>query len=100
MALLMIPHDSLEPQLAALLDPSLRQEAAERVNSAIMASCSQQTVSGLRTLLRMRCYSENKARDYGLNVPDKLDIGLRGDDLEASAHDVQGSDSNEAMITT
>ncbi|KAF4125380.1 Pfam:RanBPM CRA [Geosmithia morbida] len=87
MALLMIPHDSLEPQLAALLDPALRQDAAEKVNSAIMANRSLQTASGLRTLLRMRCYTENRAREYGIPIPPKLDIGLRSEDNDGSNND-------------
>ena len=98
MALLMIPHDSLEPQLAALLDPSLRQDAAERVNKAIIASRSNRTIAGIRDLVKMRCWAENRSRDLHIGIPDKLDIGLHGDDSEQS---MDGNENgHDAMITT
>lgn len=98
MALLMIPHDSLEPQLAALLDPNLRQDAAERVNNAIIASRSKRTIAGIRNLVKMRCWAENKSRDLGLPLPDRLDIGLRGDDVDSS--DQSGENGQDPMVTT
>lgn len=101
MALLMIPHDSLEPQLAALLDPSLRQDAAERVNNAIIASRSKRTIAGIRNLVKMRCWAENRSRELGLPLPDRLDIGLHGDELDSSDQSGQsGENGHDPMVTT
>jgi hypothetical protein len=98
MMLLMIPQDSLDPPLAALLDPSLRQDAAERVNNAILARRSRRTIAGIRNLVKMRCWAENKSRELGLSVPEKLDIGLHGEESEDS--DQSGENGHEPMITT
>lgn len=98
MMLLMIPQDSLDPPLAALLDPSLRQDAAERVNNAILARRSRRTIAGIRNLVKMRCWAENKTRELGLSVPEKLDIGLHGEESDGS--DQSGENGHEPMITT
>lgn len=98
MMLLMIPQDSLDPPLAALLDPSLRQDAAERVNNAILARRSKRTIAGIRNLVKMRCWAENKCRELGLSLPEKLDIGLHGEESDDS--DQSGENGHEPMITT
>lgn len=98
MALLMIPHESLDPQLAGLLDPSLRQSAAERVNKAIIASRSNRTIAGIRNLVKMRCWAENRSRELHLGIPDRLDIGLHGDESDQSV--ASGENGHDAMITT
>lgn len=89
MALLLIPHDSLEPQLAALLDPGLREQAAERVNRAIIASRSKRTIAGIRDLVRMRCWAEQRSREAKMPLPEKLYLGLHGDKWS------QSNDGNE-----
>lgn len=101
MALLFIPQDSLEPQLAALLDPSLRRDAADRVNNAIIASRSKRTIAGIRSLVKMRCWAENKSRDFSMPLPDRLDIGLHGDEPDSSSSSGRDNENgHEPMITS
>lgn len=95
MALLLIPQADLEPPLAALLDPSLRRVAADRVNMAIMERREQRTVAGIRNLVKMRCWAENRARDAGIAVPDSLPVGLHGEGNEGSLEN-----GHDAIIPT
>ncbi|KAG8417883.1 hypothetical protein J3458_005336 [Metarhizium acridum] len=101
MALLLFPPDSLEPQLAALLDPELRRTAADSVNKAILEKQSARRAAAIRQLVRMRVWAENTARDKGISLPDRFDIGLRGE--EQRHHDCQQShigNGHEPMVTS
>ncbi|CAI6087766.1 unnamed protein product, partial [Clonostachys chloroleuca] len=113
MALLLIPKESLEPPLAALLDPSIRRETADRVNRAIMERQSRRVIAGIRNLVKMRCWAENTARDSGIPLPDNIDIGLHGDDSDSLSNSLTHSENgrhfdngthhengHEPMITT
>jgi len=80
MALLMIPRNQLEPPLAAMLDTKVRTDAAERVIGAIMATRSRRTMAGIRDLVKLRVWAENKGRMLSANViPDDLSIYLNDD---------------------
>lgn len=100
MALLLFPPDGLEPQLAALLDPELRRAAADSVNKAILEKQSTRREAAIRQLVKMRAWAENTARDKGMSIPDRLDIGLKGDEsdhhLQAQFHNDNG---HEPMLT-
>lgn len=101
MALLLFPPDGLEPQLAALLDPELRRSAADSVNKAILEKHSARRAAAIRQLVKMRAWAENTARDKGSSLPDRLDIGLRGEDQ--SQHNRQQShlgNGHEPMVTS
>ncbi|KID88720.1 CTLH domain-containing protein [Metarhizium guizhouense ARSEF 977] len=101
MALLLFPPDSLEPQLASLLDPELRRTAADSVNKAILEKQSARRAAAIRQLVKMRAWAENTARDKGISLPDRLDIGLRGE--EQGHHDCQQShigNGHEPMVTS
>lgn len=101
MALLLIPQESLEPALAALLDPALRRDAADRVNKAIIEKHTSRTIAGIRNLVKMRCWAETNARAANVTFPDPLDIGLHGDDAAAQArYDADTESGNEAMVTS
>ncbi|KAF2188122.1 hypothetical protein K469DRAFT_703579 [Zopfia rhizophila CBS 207.26] len=88
MALLIFPPENLSPQLAELLKPSLRQEVANRVNEAILASLGARREARLRNLVRLRSWAENKAREAGKDLPAVLPLGLNDD---------KGEDEDEAM---
>ncbi|KEY66617.1 hypothetical protein S7711_01911 [Stachybotrys chartarum IBT 7711] len=101
MALFFYPKEDLDPHLATLLDPTLRREAADSVNKAILDRQFQRQETAIHQLVRMRAWVEAKARDKGCNLPERLDIGLKGEDAESQ--DLQGSstdDSHDPMITT
>jgi hypothetical protein len=98
MALLFFPKESLDSQLAYLLDPNLRRETADNVNKAILERQSRRREAAIRQLVRMRAWAESKARNKSANLPDRLDIGLRGED--ADDHSQPSENRNEAMITT
>jgi hypothetical protein len=98
MALLLIPSDAREPQLAALLEPELRREVADSVNRAILERQSRRREAAIRQLVRMRVWAENTARDKRKNLPDRLDIGLNGEEPDSPRpHTGNGHDP---MITT
>lgn len=82
MALLIFPSDKLTPQLKALLDPSLRQTVASTVNEAILSSQGAETEARIRYMVRLRAWTEQKAREKNLDLPSKIDLGLGGDDDE------------------
>lgn len=101
MALLLFPSDSLEPRLSALLHPDLRREVADKVNRAILKRQSHRREAAIRQLVKMRVWAENTARDKGKSLPDRLDIGLNGEDADGpSRRSVHGENGHEPMITT
>ncbi|KAM0200744.1 hypothetical protein ACHAPI_002409 [Fusarium lateritium] len=99
MALLLFPSDSLEPQLAALLQPELRREVADNVNRAILERQSQRREAAIRQLVRMRVWAENTARDKHRSIPDRLDIGLNGEESDSPGRH-QAGNGHDPMITT
>lgn len=85
MALLVFPSDSLEPQLAALLQPGLRQSVADRVNKAILTSQAQRRDATIRSLVRLRAWAEDTARANKKDLPARLELdGLEGTFKEQS----------------
>jgi hypothetical protein len=94
MALLVFPSDSLEPPLAALLQPGLRQSVADRVNKAILACQNQRRDAAIRSLVRLRAWAENTAREAKRDLPPTIELGLDGDERH-EAHE----NGHEPMIT-
>jgi len=102
MALLIFPPDNLDPPLAALLDPSLRKDVAQRVNEAILLSQGERTRSKLLELVRTRFYAEKKARDSKKDVPERIDLGLDPDKDERDSREdsvMHGNGDAEAAVT-
>ncbi|KAL3960534.1 hypothetical protein ACCO45_005651 [Purpureocillium lilacinum] len=101
MALLLFPQDNLEPQLASLLNPDLRRDAADSVNRAILERQSARREAAIRHLVKMRAWAENTARDRGSSLPESLDIGLRGDDPDSSQTRrlLNAENGHEPMVT-
>jgi hypothetical protein len=101
MALLIFPHDeNLKPELAEILDPSLRRSVADMVNKAVLQRHSRRRDAALRQLLKTRSWAENKARELKKEIPARLDLGL--DLLDGDAVGGAGLHENghEPMITT
>lgn len=101
MALLLFPQENLEPQLAALLNPSLRRDAADSVNRAILERQSARREAAIRHLVKMRAWAENTARDKGSSLPDRIDIGLRGEEPDGqSRRQLNVENGHEPMVTS
>lgn len=102
MALLIFPPDNLAPSLAAILDPSLRKDVAKRVNEALLQSQGERTKAKLYDLVRLRAWSEQKAREAKKDLPERIELGLDPpqDDRE-TGHDgeIQNNGEPEAMVT-
>ena len=99
MALLLFPEDSLEPQLAVLLDPNLRLEAADSVNKAILDRQSSRREAAIRQLVKMRSWAERKARkNDSISLPERIDIGLKGEDMES--HQPHATENGHDLVMT
>lgn len=97
MALLIFPPDNLEPQLAALLHPDLRKSVADRVNKAILASQGQRRDAAIRSLVRLRAWAENSARESKKDLPAHIDLGLDSE-TRSDSSELQ-ENGHEAMVT-
>ena len=93
LSLLIFSQDNLSPSLKGLLDPELRKTVATDVNKAILSKQGTAREARLRHLVRLRAWSEKKAREAKKNIPEKLDIGLdrdssnRNDNTTSQAQD-------------
>ncbi|KAL9104068.1 MAG: hypothetical protein Q9163_000965 [Psora crenata] len=77
MALLIFPADNLTPPLAEILQPSLRQEVAKRVNEALLRSSGERAKATLYDLVSHRAWAHQKAQQKKKDsVPDPIDLGL------------------------
>jgi hypothetical protein len=94
MALLIFPHDNLAPELGALLRSDLRQITATKVNEAILERQARRREAAIRQLVKMRAWAETSARSKKKDLPDRIDLGLYGDDNEYNEN------GHEPMITT
>lgn len=90
MSLLLFGLEDLAPQLARILHPDLRREVADQVNKAILDSQAQKTEASIRSLVRLRAWAENSAKDQKKNIPDRIEIGL---DVEPTAEN-----GDDAMV--
>lgn len=89
MALLILPHQDLEPELAAILHPDLRREVADNVNKAILQRQSERRESAIRQLVKMRAWAESTARAENKQLPDKIELAIS-----------KSEDGHEPMLIT
>ena len=81
--------------LSELVDPSLRRKVAKDVNEAILQSQGERREANIRYLVRARAWAEQLAREKKIDLPDRLSLGLDGDDAEvSSSSERNGRDSN------
>ena len=77
MALLIFPPDNLAPSLAALLNPTLRQEVAQRVNQALLQSQGEPTKATLYDLVNYRSWANQKAIEAKKeHLPERIELGF------------------------
>ncbi len=94
MALLVFPSDSLEAPFAALLQPTLRRQVADRVNKAILSSQNSRRDAAIRGLVRLRAWAEDTARQSKKDLPGRIELGLDGDENNEGQEN-----GHEPMIT-
>lgn len=94
MALFLYPRNELRPEQQALLHPDLRREVADKVNMAIIMRQTKRREAAIRQLVKVRTWAEDSARSAKKDLPDRLELGLHGDDIDNS-HET----GSEAMIT-
>lgn len=96
MALLIFPHDQLQPELASLLHSDLRRETAENVNDAVLRQETDRREAAIRSLVKMRAWAESSARTGKKDLPGQIDLGLNGEDPDGRDEFDNG---HEPMIT-
>jgi len=96
MALLLFPPDNLEPQIAAILHPDLRKKVADEVNKAILISQGQKRNADIRSLVRLRAWAEDTARESKKDLPAQLNVGL---DAHKMNVDLQKENGHDFMMT-
>lgn len=104
MALLIFPPESLAPPLAALLDPSLRQEVAQRVNQALLHSQGERTKATLFDLVNHRSWANQKAMEAKKDhLPERIELGFEsahnGHDLSQNGSTHRHNGQADAMVT-
>lgn len=97
LSLLIFPSENLAPSLAPLLQPDLRKDIATKVNEAILQNQGAHKEARLRNLVKLRAWAEQKARESKKSIPDKLDIGLDGN--ENGNNNVSASENGAASDT-
>lgn len=76
MALLIFDPQNLAPPLAALLEPELRQQTAQRVNQALLASQGERTKATLYDLVNHRAWANQKAIESKKeHLPNQIELG-------------------------
>ena len=99
MTLLVFPHDSLDPSIAALLQPKLRREVADQVNATVLDRQYRRKDVAIRKLLQIRAWSEGTVRHETKNdLPSHIELGLDGDG-DGDGEDKQNG-QDEPMLTT
>jgi len=106
MLLLLFPADKPVPdKLKHILDPLLREKVAERVNEALLQRSGEPSHSRLADMVRLRLWSENKARESKIDLPDHIDIGLDPHSTAQNGHNgmheeaAHANGESEPMVT-
>ncbi|KAL8761716.1 MAG: hypothetical protein Q9184_002191 [Pyrenodesmia sp. 2 TL-2023] len=95
MMLLMYDYTNIPDEYADQLEPQFRKDIAKRVNEALLKDQGERTKAKLYDLVRLRAWSEMKAREMKRDIPEHLTLGLE------SGHGPESSHSNgegEAMV--
>ena len=105
MCLSIFRPDQLTPPLQALLDPQMRRDMAKRVNEAILETTGERTKAKLFDLVKLRAWSEQKAREAKKDLPDQIDIGLDSTPYARREHTAghsgynHGNGNSETMVS-
>lgn len=95
--LIFLPATStLQKELSELLEPSLRRNVASAVNEAILTSMGVRGEARMRNLVRLRHWTESKARAAGKDIPPILPLGLQ--DVEERSAEGNGHNGVDVMV--
>ncbi|KAL9127352.1 MAG: hypothetical protein Q9217_003766 [Psora testacea] len=99
MALLIFPAENLTPPLAEILQPSLRQEVAKRVNEALLRSNGERAKATLYDLISHRAWAHQKAQQMRKDsLPDHIDLGLDHTQNAGKSASQNGSMAREGSV--
>jgi hypothetical protein len=98
MCLIAFAPDKVPPHIAALLDPQLKQDVADMVNKTILERYEKSKEARIKALIKLRTWSEQKARDQRKDLPATLPIGLEGDQNAGRHEDGEDSAEEDAMV--
>lgn len=90
-----LPSDSIKPELAEQLQPKLRHDIAGQVNEAIMASHALRREAKIKDLVRLRAWSELKAREAKKDIPSELPLGLLDGEANGREDGMEGTDDDD-----
>lgn len=94
MAIFLYPRSELRPEQQAILHPDLRRDVADQVNKVIIFRQTKRREAAIRQLVKVRTWAEDSARSARKDLPDRLDLGLNGEEIDG--HD----NGSEAMVTS
>lgn len=98
MTLLMFNPKDLPPSLSTLLEPRLRKDVAQRVNEALLKEQGERTKAKLHDIVRLRVWSETKAREAKKDLPERLSLGLEGIQNGRGKEPMHSNGEGEAMV--
>jgi hypothetical protein len=81
------------------MEPSLRLEVASRISEAILRSQGAHIEARIKSLIRVRQWSEQKARETKKSIPPKLTLGLDPEDWELGNETLNGHSDGDAMVS-
>ncbi|KAL9014364.1 MAG: hypothetical protein Q9173_000982 [Seirophora scorigena] len=98
MTLLIYEHDKLPSDLATMLEPAFRKDLAQRVNEALLKEQGERTKAKLFDLVRLRAWSEHKAREAKKDIPEHLSLGLERMLTGRGKEPMHSNGEGEAMV--
>ncbi|KAI4206000.1 MAG: hypothetical protein LQ348_001121 [Seirophora lacunosa] len=98
MTLLIYEHDKLPSDLATMLEPAFRKDLAQRVNEALLKEQGERTKAKLFDLVRLRAWSEHKAREAKKDIPEHLSLGLERMPTGRGKEPMHSNGEGEAMV--
>ena len=102
MSLLIFHPKDRTPAIAKLLDPSLRQQVASDVNTALLKASGRSGKATLHDLISHRAWAHQKAlKEKRDSVPEVLDLGLDPSQAMPTKENGNptGNGESEAMAT-
>ncbi|KAL8898633.1 MAG: hypothetical protein Q9207_006603 [Kuettlingeria erythrocarpa] len=95
MMLLIYDYTNIPDEYADQLEPQFRKDIAQRVNEALLKEQGERNKARLYDLVRLRAWSEMKAREMNKDLPEHLSLGLESGRGQEPSH---SNGEGEAMV--